>query len=231
MRTKVLLTHLAISLILLASLSIVSAEQTGKTISIALGKEPDDLNPIANTGHGDFYDVIKVYSGLLKSDDNLQMAPDLAESWTVSPDGKTYTFKLKENVLWHDGTDFSAEDVKFTYDLLRDGKWISIFPVSSEFKIIDDVSVVDPNTIKFTLNEGIVSFQERFSLPILPKHILENQDLSKNDFWQKPIGTGPYIFEDWIHGEELTLTVNPNYYGEAPKRSIWKLDTHMEMEK
>lgn len=216
MRTKVLLTQLAICLILLASISIAGADQTGKTISIALGKEPDDLNPIANTGHGDFYDIIKVYSGLLKSDDNLQMAPDLAKSWTVSPDGKTYTFKLKENVLWHDGSDFSAEDVKFTYDLLRGGKWITIFPVSSEYQIIDDVSVVDPNTIKFTLTEGIVSFQERFSLPILPKHILENQDLAKNEFWQEPIGTGPYMFEDWIHGEELTLTVNPNYYGEAP---------------
>ena len=217
MRTRALLAHLAIGLILLASLSIAGAEQTGKTISIALGKEPDDLNPIANTGHGDFYDIIKVYSGLLKSDDNLQMAPDLAESWTVSPDGKTYTFKLKENVLWHDGADFSAQDVKYTYDLLRDGKWISIFPVSSEFKIIDDVSVVDPNTVKFTLNEGTVSFQERFSLPILPQHILEGQDLAKIDFWQKPIGTGPYKFEDWKHGEELTLTVNPDYYNEAPK--------------
>ncbi len=222
MRTRALLAHLAIGLILLASLSIADADQTGKTISIAVGKEPDDLNPIANTGHGDFYDIIKIYSGLLKSDENLQLAPDLAESWTVSPDGRTYTFKLKKDVKWHDGSDFSAQDVKYTYELLKDGKWISIFPVSSEFKIIDDISVADQDTVRFTINEGPVSFQERFSLPILPKHILEGQDLAKTDFWQKPIGTGPYKFEDWKHGEELTLIANQDYYGEAPKIGVLK---------
>jgi peptide/nickel transport system substrate-binding protein len=139
--------------------SIALAEPTGKTICIALGAEPDDLNPIINTGHADYYDVIKVYSGLLKSDDDLQMEPDLAESWTVSPDGKTYTFNLRKNVKWHDGTNFSAEDVLFTYNLLRDGKWTSIFPTSSEYEIISDISLVDPNTVRFTL----VPFQLDFS--------------------------------------------------------------------
>lgn len=222
MRTKALLAFLAIGLTILASLSIASAQENEKTISVALGEEPDDMNPIANTGHGDFFDVIKVYSSLLKSDEDLQMAPDLAESWTVSPDSRTYTFKLRDDVKWHDGVDFSAEDVIFTYDLLRDGEWISIFPVSSEFNIIDDISLVDPDTVQFTLNQGIVSFQERFSLPILPKHILEGQDLAKTEFWQEPVGTGPYKFKEWKPGEELTLTANPDYYGEAPNFEVVK---------
>ena len=146
-------------------------------INIALGSEPDDLNPLANTGHADYYDLIKVYSGLIKSDKSLQMVPDLAESWTVSPDSKTYTFNLKKGVKWHDGKDFSAEDVKFTYDILRAGEWTSVFPVSVDYGNIVNVSIIDPDTVIFTLKDGTVSFQERFSVAILPKHILVDQDL------------------------------------------------------
>lgn len=216
-KTKTFLAVLVVSVILLASLPIVDAEQTGKTLNIALGKEPDDLNPLSFSGHGAVYDSIKVFSGLLKSDNNLQMAPDLAESWEVSPDGKTYTFHLRNGVKWHDGSDFTAEDVTFTYELMKSQKWTSIFPTSSEFNVIDDISIVDPNTVKFTLNEGIVSFGEWFCLTILPKHILEGQDLAKTDFWQKPIGTGPYKFDSWKRGEKLVLKSNPDFYEGAPK--------------
>ena len=192
-----------IACIILISLPLAAAQE--KILNIALGSEPDDLNPIAGSGHADFYDIIKVFSGLLKSDDKLQMAPDLAESWEMSPDGKTYTFHLKKQLKWQDGKDFTADDVKFTYELMKSGEWVSIFPASSEFKVIDDISVIDPNTIKFTLNEGVVTFGERFTLPIFPRHILDGQDLTKTDFWQNPIGTGPYKFVSWKKGDELML--------------------------
>jgi peptide/nickel transport system substrate-binding protein len=100
---------------------------------------------------------------------------------------------------------------------MKSGEWVSIFPASSEFKVIDDISVIDPNTIKFTLNEGVVTFGERFTLPIFPRHILDGQDLTKTDFWQNPIGTGPYKFVSWKKGDELMLEANPNFYGQAPK--------------
>jgi peptide/nickel transport system substrate-binding protein len=198
--------------ILLSIIPLGCAQE--KTLNIALGEEPDNLNPI---GNANIYDSIKVFSGLLKSDENLKMAPDLAESWEVSPDGKTYTFHLREGVKWHDGSDFTAEDVKFTYDLLRNQEWVSVFSTSSEYEVIDNVETIDDHTVKFSLSEGLVPFQERFTLPILPKHLLEGQDLAKTDFWQSPVGTGPYRFVEWTKGEDLVLEANPDYYGEAPK--------------
>lgn len=205
-------------ILMLAVLPMACAEE--KTMNIALGSEPDDLNPLSNTGHADFYDLIKVFSGLLKSDEKLEMVPDLASSWEVSPDAKTYTFHLKKGIKWQDGKDFSAEDVKFTYDLLRGGKWTSVLPVSTDYTDITDVLIIDPSTVKFSLKEGIIPFQERFSAAILPKHLLEGQDLSKTSFWQKPIGTGSFVFKDWKRGEELVFTANPTYYGDAPKFDV-----------
>lgn len=201
-----------IAIALLLSITPLGCAQE-KTLNIALGEEPDNLNPI---GNANIYDCIKVFSGLLKSDEDLEMAPDLAESWEVSEDGKSYTFHLKKGVKWQDGSDFTADDVKFTYDLLRNQDWTAVFPTSSEYEVIDDVQIIDDSTVKFTLSEGIVPFQERFTLPILPKHLLDGEDLSKTEFWQAPIGTGPYELVEWTKGEELVMAANPDYYGDAP---------------
>ena len=155
------LASLAIALSILA---LVAAPALGagneKALNIALAEEPDNLNPISDANA---YDTMKIYSGLVKSDENLQMAPDLAESWEASADGKSYIFHLKNGVKWQDGTDFTAEDVLFTYETVKDDKWVSVFPVSSEYKNIEDISIVDPSTVKFTLKEGIVPFLERFA--------------------------------------------------------------------
>lgn len=205
-----------IGAIILTASPAASAE-AAKTLNIALAEEPDNLNPVSDANA---YDIMKIYSGLVKSDEDLKMVPDLAESWEVSADGKIYTFHLKKGIKWQDGNDFTAEDVLFTYDLVKDDKWVSVFPVSSEYKNIEDISIVDPSTVRFTLKTGIVPYLERFALPILPKHLLEGQDLTTTEFWQKPVGTGPFMFESWKHAEELVLTANEDYFGPAPKVDV-----------
>ncbi|HWQ67655.1 MAG TPA: ABC transporter substrate-binding protein [Methanospirillum sp.] len=202
-------------LLMLGSSGLVMAEG-GKTVTIALGTEPTDLNPIINTGHADFFDIIKVYSGLVKSDDSLQMTSDLAKTWE-QPDANTFIFHLRDGVKWQDGTAFSSDDVKFTFDLLKSGKWLTVFPSSSEYDLITNIETPDKDTVKFTVSNAPVSFIERFALPILPKHLLEGQDLASTEFWQKPVGTGPYVFDHWNKGEELVLTANKDYYNGAPK--------------
>lgn len=204
---------LFIGAIILAASPVAGAD-AAKTMNIALAEEPDNLNPVSDANA---YDIMKIYSGLVKSDEGLKMAPDLAESWEVSPDGKSYTFHLLSGIKWQDGEDFTADDVLFTYDVVRDDKWLSVFPVSSEYKNIEDITILDPSTVKFTLKESIVPYLERFALPILPKHLLEGQDLTTTEFWQKPVGTGPFMFQSWKHAEELVLAANENYFGPAPK--------------
>jgi peptide/nickel transport system substrate-binding protein len=194
--------------------SPVAGGEAATTLNIALAEEPDNLNPVSDANA---YDIMKIYSGLVKSDEDLKMIADLAESWEVSPDGKTFTFHLRSGVKWQDGEDFTADDVLFTYDIVRDDKWLSVFPVSSEYKNIEDITIPDQNTVKFTLKEGIVPYLERFALPILPKHILDGQDLTTTEFWQKPVGTGPFQFQSWKHAEELVLVANPGYFGPVPK--------------
>ncbi|HWQ64021.1 MAG TPA: ABC transporter substrate-binding protein [Methanospirillum sp.] len=188
--------------------------EDGKILNIALGTEPTDLNAVANNAM--MYDIIKVFSGLIKSDNNLAATGDLAKTWE-QPDPNTYVFHLRDGVKWHDGTDFSSDDVKFTYDLLRSKEWITIFPLSSQYTAITNIETPDKNTVKFTVKDPVVPFIEKFSLPILPKHLLEGQDLTKTEFWQKPVGTGPYVFDHWNKGEELVFKANKNYYNGVPK--------------
>jgi len=212
MRLLPIMLTVAIGLVLLFPLG--TAEPAQKVLSIALGQEPDSLNPV---DENNVYECNKVFSGLIKSDENLKMTPDLAESWEVLQSGKEYVFHLRKNVTWQDGVPFKADDVKFTYDLLKSQNWASVLTTSYDYKNIDVVKIVDDYTVQFSVHDGIVPFQEKFTTPILPKHLLEGQDLANTDFWLHPVGIGPYKFVEWNKGEDLVLTANHDYYGSKPK--------------
>ena len=183
-----------------------------KTLIIALGNEPDELNPYTMFSHSPS-DLPKIFDGLVKFDENLDVAPSLAESWDVSPDGKEYVFYLHQGVKWHDGQELTADDV----DLLRSITMRRIPNIPYyEYKDIESVEVIDDYTIKFTLSEGIVPIGERFTTAIIPKHLLEGQDLDNNDFWQHPIGSGPYKFKEWVRGDNLVMVANEDYFGGTP---------------
>ena len=197
------------------SIILGNVPHPGKTLRIVIGAEPDDLNPLTMYSHSQS-DLPKFFNGLVKFDENLDLAPDLAESWDVSAGGKEYTFHLRQDVKWHDGEEFTAEDVKYTYDLIRSGEITAMIPLGIEYEDIEEVEIVDDYTVKFTLSEGIVPFRERFAVAILPKHLLEDEDLTETDFWQNPIGTGPYEFKEWAKGDKLVMVANPNYFAGAP---------------
>jgi peptide/nickel transport system substrate-binding protein len=150
-----------------------------------------------------------------------QIVPALADSWEIAPDGKTYTFHLNQNATWHDGTDVTAEDVKFTFDVAMDET--SPNPRRSTLvQLVDSYRVVDEHTFEMVSKEPFATFlyDVPFSIFTMPKHIWENVPPAEwpNDpgsTGQDParvVGTGPWKFGEWRQGESVTLLRNDEYY-------------------
>ncbi|MCG6858284.1 MAG: ABC transporter substrate-binding protein [Salaquimonas sp.] len=148
-----------------------------------------------------------IYQGLTRLDIDGKMQPALAESWTISDDGKVYTFKLHSGVKFHDGTDFDANDVKFTLD--RDRGADSTNSQKQLFAHITDVEVVDPLTVRITLDQPVGNFLNDMARGEAVIVAPESADTNK----ETPIGTGPFKFDHWAKGSEITLVRNPDYWG------------------
>lgn len=183
-----------------------------------------------------------IFDGLTKLNERMEAVPDLAESWTVSEDGLTYTFNLREGVKWHDGKPFTAEDVKFTYEVMLhpdNPAGSTHFPYfesilgAPEFrknkaKSIEGIQMLGPRQIRILLREPYVPFLVTTAAePIIPKHILGDvpiKTMIQHPFTHKPIGTGPYMLESWKSHDKTVLRANPNYFGKraAIETFIWQ---------
>lgn len=152
-----------------------------------------------------------IYEGLLRYDEKLNPQPSLAESWTVSPDGKTYTFKLKPGVTWHDGKPFTAADVLFSVEFAKQ----TLPRARANLARVAGVAAPDDATVVFTLPEPFGPFLNIFevgSLPMIPKHVYEGTDYKANPANNTPIGTGPFMFKEWQKGSFIRLVKNPHYH-------------------
>jgi peptide/nickel transport system substrate-binding protein len=151
-----------------------------------------------------------IYSGLVKYYGDLNLIGDLAESWEVSPDGLTITFKLRKNVRWHDGAPFTARDVLFTYQVMVDPKTPTAY--SEDYKQVKKAEAVDDYTFRVTYFKPFAPALGTWGLAILPRHLLEGKDITQSPLGRHPIGTGPYKFKDWRAGDEIALVYNPDYF-------------------
>jgi peptide/nickel transport system substrate-binding protein len=157
--------------------------------------QPIYINPLlSQTSEADADLAQLVFSGLLKYDLDGNLVNDLAESFEISEDKKIYTFKLKQNVFWHDSEKLNADDVKFTFDILQDPSYRS--PLRQSWKGVV-VNRLDEFTLEFVLEQPYFPFLDRLTLGILPKHIWENigsDRFTLSDFNLRPVGSGPYAF-------------------------------------
>ncbi|WP_088044433.1 glutathione ABC transporter substrate-binding protein [Bacillus sp. EAC] len=156
----------------------------------------------------------KIYEGLVQRDKNNEIQPMLAEKWNRINE-TTWEFNLRHDVQFHDGTPFNAEAVKKTFDRLLDPKVAS--PRAVVFKMVNQVKVVDEYTVQFILKEPFSPL-----LSILANHeggIISPKTINKygKDIIQEPNGTGPFVFDSWSPGQEITLVKNKNYWGDKPK--------------
>ncbi len=179
--------------------------------------EPRTLNPVLAAD--EISDELSklVFNGLVLVDpDSGKVQGDLAKSWDVSDDRKTYTFHLKDGVTWQDGQPFTAHDVEFTYGLMMNDSTRS--PRYSELvEHINNVQAPDLNTVVFSLIRPDAAFlANEATLGIVPQHVLSNvlpEELVTDPFGlTSTIGTGPFTLSRWSHGDELIFNRNPTYF-------------------
>ena len=191
---------------------------TYNILKLNLGAEPSLLNPILFTDSPSAEIVGLVFNGLFKVKEDLSMTPDLVANYSISADGKVYTFNLRKDVLWHDGKPFTSDDVLFTFEKLFDSKTNTVR--RSDFVINGKPIIfkkIDTYTLKAILPEPFAPFLVNLGLGILPKHLLATEDINTTAFNRRPIGTGPYKFVDWQTNQYVRLTRNNSYYYKIPK--------------
>ena len=189
--------------------------QEGGTFVISMAREPGQYNPCATADDAAYQIIQNVFNKLLKINGNNEIIPDLAESYEYKDDGKTLIFHLRENVKWHDGVDFSADDVKWTFDKIMSEKGFA----SNSLSDVKEVNVIDNNTVEFKLEEpnaGLLGYIAWVGTYIMPKHIYDGTDWLENPANQSPIGTGPFKFVEQVEGESVTLEKNPDFFGKGP---------------
>ncbi|MFA6217245.1 MAG: peptide-binding protein [Candidatus Omnitrophota bacterium] len=155
-----------------------------------------------------------IFNGLVKYDKDVSLVGDLAQSWEIQNEGLTIIFHLRKNVSWHDGRPFTARDVEFTYMKLIDPGIKT--PYSGDFERVQSFTVIDDYTIKVTYKEPFAPGLSSWGMPIMPRHILENQDFSNTPFSRHPVGTGPYCIKSWKSQEKIELVSYREYFEKRP---------------
>lgn len=204
---------------------------TDTSVVIGQSSEVANLNPMIQPRTPDSNVQSMIFSYLVVPNEELNYEGDLADSWDISDDGTVYTFHLKEGVKWHDGEDFTADDVVFTLTSLADpnynggadGRVMSIAGAADyqagNADSVSGIKKVDDYTVEITLESANAAFLSNMYTCILPKHILEGEDPGEwgnDDFNRAPIGTGKYKFVEWKSGQYITLERNDDYYGTKP---------------
>lgn len=207
------LTTLAAAL--LVSTALHAEPVSGGRANVVIQPEPPSLM-VGLVQNGPTQMVAgNIYEGLLRYDNDLNPMPQLAKEWEVSEDGLTYTFKLHENVKWHDGEPFTSADVVFSADVfLRE----THARLRTSLEHVESITAPDDHTVVFKLKQPFGPFLGIFevgTMPMIPKHIYEGTDYKTNEANNTPIGTGPFKFEEWVKGSHILLTKNEDYYEEG----------------
>ncbi len=176
--------------------------------------EPVNLIPFFASDSASLEISKLVFNGLVKYDKDLKIVGDLAESFEVLDGGMKIVFHLRKNVKWQDGRPFTAADVEFTLQTLKDPDTPT--PYGGDFEKVGSLKVIDDVTVEVSYKEPFSPGLASWSMGIVPKHLLQNEDLMKTHFSRNPVGTGPYVLKKWKTGELLELWANNDYFQGRP---------------
>jgi peptide/nickel transport system substrate-binding protein len=197
----------------------------GGRLVIGMQQEPEILSEAVNTMVAGVYVCNLIFSKFVKHDDRMVLVPDLVteiptvDNGGISPDYLTYTYHLRPDARWHDGRAVTSADVKFTYEVMMHPD-INV-ETRQGWDIIDYVETPDPYTVVFHLREVYANFVGDcfYDESVLPRHLLEDHlgsDFQNAPFHRHPVGSGPFVFREWISGSHIVLAANGDYYGGGP---------------
>ena len=205
----------------LANAATPPTKPTGQVI-VGLSQEPTVFHPLLVHIEVDEAVYFNLFSALWRVDPKGAFQPDLVaeiptvENGGISTDGLNWHIKLKDNVKWHDGTQFTADDVKFNIELIQNPKFIAGRRAGHE--LVRDIRVLSPTELTWRMEKAYAPYPAILSWTFLvPKHVLEKEtDINKPAFTTSPVGTGPFKWVERVPGDHITLAAHDGYHGEGP---------------
>jgi ABC-type transport system substrate-binding protein len=233
MKTKEVFSTPGFLAILLGLLMVLGCggggEQGGKIYHTYLGADPTTLDPALSNDAGSGELCALLYDGLVRFGAGTEILPDVAEEWEVSPDGRTYTFFLRSGVRFTNGRQVTAEDFKYSFERVLDPQTKSsrgwVFQdisgardfMAGRAREVSGIRVLDQGTLQITLVKPFAPFLGFMAMPaalVVPREEVERWG---EDFFEHPVGCGPWILEEWVHDDHLTLRANADYFGMPPR--------------
>lgn len=184
----------------------------GGVLKVGLQADPAELDPHKTQLTAAWHVIEHVYNGLVATNSSLEPIPSLAESWDISEDGLTYTFHIRQGVKFHNGRELVAEDVRYSYERIRDPETAS--PAQPDFENVDTIEATDDATVTITLKSPDSSFLAKLmgsSEAIVPKEVVE----AEGDLMNTMVGTGPFKFVEYVPNSMLVVEANPDYWEEG----------------
>jgi peptide/nickel transport system substrate-binding protein len=205
----------------LAASASLHAQTPPNVLVVGQIAEPKALDPAQVTAVNDFRIMMNLYDGLVRyADGTLEVEPSLASEWSISEDGTVYTFTLRDDVSFHDGSEFDAEAVVFNFERMLDEDHpyhdTGPFPLAFFFDAIDEVEATGEHEVTFTLEEPYAPFLSNLAYPtglmVSPAAV----ETHGEDIGRHPSGTGPFRFEEWESNSRVVVTRNEDYWDGAP---------------
>ncbi|NDV18746.1 peptide-binding protein [Pseudodesulfovibrio sp. JC047] len=188
-------------------------EDGGRIVESMLG-EPSNLISALSSDSSSHSVASQIYVSLFKYDKDINLVPYAAESYEVLRNGTFLKFKVREDIFWSDGVQLTAEDVEFTYKMMIDPKTPTAY--AGNFKLVKAFRRTGKFTFEVEYDQPFAKALVTWAMDIMPKHLLEGEDLLNTKYSREPIGAGPYILKEWVPGSQIVLKANPHFFEGKP---------------